>query len=95
MFDKLQQAFWKSLTPDLVPEEPKRPATFDGLAPAIIAALGGAENLKSHQPVALTRLRVELLDMARIDRAGLSVAGVTGVMTLDNGVVHLITGLQG
>ncbi|KHK63982.1 PTS glucose transporter subunit IIB [Pseudomonas fluorescens] len=95
MFDKLQRAFWKALTPDLVPEEPKRPAAVEGLAPAIVAALGGADNLKSHQPVALTRLRVELLDVARIDRAGLSGAGVTGVMTLDNGVVHLITGLPG
>ncbi|AXA55544.1 PTS transporter subunit EIIB [Pseudomonas thivervalensis] len=76
-------------------EEPKRPTAVEGLAPAIIAALGGAENLKSHQPVALTRLRLELRDVARIDRAGLSIAGVTGVMTLDNGVVHLITGLQG
>ena len=95
MFDKLQRAFWKALTPDLVPEEPKRPAAVEGLAPAIVAALGGADNLKSHQPVALTRLRVELLDVARIDRAGLSGAGVTGVMMLDNGVVHLITGLPG
>jgi len=96
MFDKLQQAFWKALTPDLVPEEePKRPAAFDELPPAIVVALGGAENLKSHQPVALTRLRVELRDVARIDRAALSGAGVTAVMTLDNGVVHLITGLPG
>jgi len=94
MFDRLQQAFWKALTPDLVPEEPKQSAA-DGLAPAVIAALGGAENLKSFQPVALTRLRVELRDTARIDRAGLNVAGVAGVMTLENGVVHLITGLQG
>ncbi|MCM2462810.1 PTS transporter subunit EIIB [Pseudomonas sp. LARHCG127] len=95
MFDKLQHAFWKALTPDLVPEEPNRPAAIEGLAPAIIAGLGGAANLKSHQPVALTRLRVELRDVARIDRVGLSEAGVTGVMTLDNGVVHLITGLPG
>lgn len=95
MFDKLQQAFWKALTPDLVPEESTRLASVEGVAPAIIAALGGADNLKFHQPVALTRLRVELRDMARIDRTGLSAAGVTGVMTLDNGVVHLITGLQG
>ncbi|MCQ6257325.1 PTS transporter subunit EIIB [Pseudomonas sp. Q11] len=95
MFDKLQQAFWKALTPDLVPEEPKPPAALDGLAPAVIAALGGSENLKSHQPVALTRMRVELRDVARIDRMGLSAAGVAGVMMLDNGVVHLITGLQG
>jgi len=95
MFDRLQQALWKALTPDLVPEEPKQSAAADGLAPAVIAALGGAENLKSFQPVALTRLRVELRDTARIDRAGLNVAGVAGVMTLENGVVHLITGLQG
>ncbi|QGA48505.1 PTS transporter subunit EIIB [Pseudomonas sp. NA13] len=95
MFDRLQQAFWKALTPDLIPEEPTLPASVEGPAPAIIAALGGADNLKSHQPVALTRLRVELRDMARIDRTGLSAAGVTGVMMLDNGVVHLITGLQG
>jgi phosphotransferase system IIB component len=93
MFDNLQRAFWKALTPDLVLEVPSRPAPDDGLAPAIITALGGADNLKSHQPLALTRLRVELRDMARIDRPGLSAAGVLGVMTLDDGVVHLITGL--
>ncbi|WHS61425.1 PTS transporter subunit EIIB [Pseudomonas sp. G2-4] len=93
MFDKLQQAFWKALTPDLVPEEP-RPVTAVGeLSPAIIAALGGTDNLTHHQPVALTRLRVELRDVARIDRSGLSAAGVVGVMTLENGVMHLITGL--
>ncbi|MEN2394601.1 PTS transporter subunit EIIB [Pseudomonas halotolerans] len=95
MFDKLQQAFWKALTPDLVPEELPRSATAaDELSPAIVAALGGVDNLKSHQPVALTRLRVELRDVGRIDRAALSAAGVAGVMTLGNGVLHLITGLQ-
>ncbi|SDB48576.1 Phosphotransferase system IIB components [Pseudomonas sp. NFACC23-1] len=93
MFDKLQQAFWKALTPDLVPEEPRPATALDELSPAIVVALGGADNLKHHQPVALTRLRVELQDVARIDRPALSAAGVTGVMTLDNGVVHLITGL--
>ncbi|SFG77566.1 PTS transporter subunit EIIB [Pseudomonas sp. NFACC45] len=94
MFDKLQQAFWKALTPDLVPEEPRPATAVDELSPAIIAALGGVDNLKSHQPVALTRLRVELRDVERIDRPALSAAGVAGVMTLGNGVVHLITGLQ-
>ena len=94
MFDKLQQAFWKALTPDLVPEEPRPATAVDELSPAIVAALGGVDNLKSHQPVALTRLRVELRDVERIDRPALSAAGVAGVMTLGNGVVHLITGLQ-
>ncbi|WP_448649106.1 PTS transporter subunit EIIB [Pseudomonas corrugata] len=93
MFDKLQRTFWKALTPDLVPDEPQPAASVGGVAPAIVAALGGADNLKRHQAVALTRLRVELRDVARIDRSGLKAAGVAGVLPLDNGVVHLITGL--
>ena len=95
MFEKMQRAFWKALTPDLVVDEPKvaAPVMVEGLAPQIVAALGGADNLKSQQPVALTRVRVELRDVARMDRLALDVAGVAGVMTLDNGVVHLLMGL--
>ena len=95
MFEKMQRAFWKALTPDLIADEPKvvAPVMVEGLAPAIVAALGGADNLKSQQPVALTRVRVELRDVARMDRLALDVAGVAGVMTLDNGVVHLLMGL--
>ncbi|PWE45152.1 PTS glucose transporter subunit IIB [Pseudomonas prosekii] len=95
MFEKMQRAFWKALTPDLIADEPKVVALVmtEGLAPAIVAALGGADNLKSQQPVALTRVRVELRDVARMDRSALDAAGVAGVMTLDNGVVHLLMGL--
>jgi hypothetical protein len=35
-----------------------------------------------------------LRDVARMDRQALNVAGVPGVMMLDDGVVHLITGLH-
>ncbi|EJN24174.1 Phosphotransferase system IIB component [Pseudomonas sp. GM79] len=95
MFEKMQRAFWKALTPDLVVDEPKVVAQpVGGLAANIVAALGGVDNLKSQQPVALTRVRVELRDVARMDRQALAVAGVPGVMTLEDGVVHLITGLQ-
>ena len=95
MFEKMQRAFWKALTPDLVVDEPKPVAPpVSGLAPNVVAALGGVDNLKSHQPVALTRMRVELRDVARINRQALTAAGVPGVMMLDGGVVHLITGLQ-
>lgn len=95
MFEKMQRAFWKALTPDLVAEEPKIVAqAVSGLAPDVVAALGGVDNLKSQQPVALTRVRVELRDMARMDRQALVAAGVPAVMTLDDGIVHLITGLQ-
>jgi phosphotransferase system IIB component len=52
------------------------------------------DNLKSQQPVALTRVRVELRDVARMDRQALAAAGVPGVMMLEKGVMHLITGIQ-
>ena len=95
MFGKMQRAFWKALTPDLVVDEPKMVAQpVFGLAANVVAALGGVDNLKSQQPVALTRVRVELRDMTRMDRQALTVAGVPGVMMLEDGVVHLITGLQ-
>ncbi|MBV7497642.1 PTS transporter subunit EIIB [Pseudomonas sp. NPDC086112] len=95
MFEKMQRAFWKALTPDLVVDEPKVEAQpVGGLAANIVAALGGMDNLKSQQPVALTRVRVELRDVARMDRQALTVAGVPGVMMLEDGVVHLIAGLQ-
>ncbi|VVP20250.1 hypothetical protein PS862_03817 [Pseudomonas fluorescens] len=95
MFDKMQRAFWKALTPDLVVDEPKVVAqAVAGLAANVVAALGGVDNLKSQQPVALTRVRVELRDVGRLDRQALTAAGIPGVMTLDGGVVHLITGLQ-
>lgn len=95
MFDQLQKAFWKALTPDLVPEASSVQATpDDGLSAAIVAALGGVDNLQSQQPVALTRVRVTLRDVSRLDEQALSEAGVAGVMPLENGVVHLITGLR-
>ena len=95
MFDKLQQAFWKALTPDLVPDEPTIPTEpAEGLSADIVAALGGGDNLKAQQPVALTRVRVVLRDGSRMDRQALSEAGVAGVMPLEDGVVHLITGLR-
>jgi PTS system N-acetylglucosamine-specific IIB component len=94
MFEKMQRAFWKALTPDLVVDEPKAVVqSVSGLPANVLAALGGMDNLKSQQPVALTRVRVELRDVTQMNRQALNVAGVPGVMVLDDGVVHLITGL--
>ncbi|WLH34614.1 PTS transporter subunit EIIB [Pseudomonas sp. FP2196] len=95
MFDKLQKAFWKALTPDLVVDEPKVQAVpVEVLSAQIVVALGGVDNLESQQPAALTRVRVTLRDVSRMDRQALSDAGVAGVMPLEGGVVHLITGLR-
>ncbi|WP_458723100.1 PTS transporter subunit EIIB [Pseudomonas brenneri] len=94
MFEKLQRAFWKALTPDLVAETPStEPAADAILAPAVLNALGGAANLKTQQRVALTRIRVQLQDSTRMDEVALKTAGITAVMVLAGGVVHLITGL--
>lgn len=95
MFDQLQKAFWKALTPDLVVDTPAAAAEpTGGLSADIVAALGGVDNLKSQQPLALTRVRVVLLDLSGLDQQALSAAGVAGVMPLTGGVVHLITGLR-
>ncbi|MFJ2367191.1 PTS transporter subunit EIIB [Pseudomonas sp. NPDC087697] len=94
MFEKVQRAFWKALTPDLLVDEPKVVAQpVSGLAANVVAALGGVDNLKSQQRVALTRVRVELKDAAQLDATALRAAGVPGVMALAGGVVHLIAGL--
>ena len=90
MFEKLQRAFWKALTPDLVAETVATPGL---LSAEVVKALGGAENLKSQQRLALTRVRVQLQDEAKLDAAALKAAGVPGVMVLTGGVVHLLTGL--
>ncbi|QXI27558.1 PTS transporter subunit EIIB [Pseudomonas vanderleydeniana] len=101
MFETFRQAFWKALTPDLVPEQAVAQARDDSvpveamvLAEPVLAALGGEANLKSRQRVALTRLRVELHDASRLDQAALRKAGVPGVMALRDGVVHLLMGLD-
>ncbi|TVT89127.1 PTS transporter subunit EIIB [Pseudomonas sp. RGB] len=92
MFEKLQRAFWKALTPDLIAETVAAP-TPGLLSASVLSALGGADNLKSQQRVALTRVRVQLQDAARLDEPALKAAGVPAVMVLGGGVVHLLTGL--
>ena len=92
MFDNVRKAFWKALTPDLVADEPGTAVSV--LDAAVLAALGGAGNVKTEQRVALTRIRVELADITRMDPHALRVAGVPGIMSLPGGVVHLVVGLS-
>ena len=92
MFEKLQRAFWKALTPDLVAETVAAP-TQNELSAEVLSALGGADNLKSQQRVALTRVRVQLKEVGGLDESALKAAGVPAVMVLPGGVVHLLTGL--
>jgi len=61
-------------------------------AVALLRALGGRANLRASEPVALTRLRVELVDGQKLDASGLEAAGVRAVMPVAPGVLHLIVG---
>jgi N-acetylglucosamine PTS system EIICBA or EIICB component len=59
------------------------------LAGALLAALGGAANLKSAEAAA-NRILVGLTDPSRIDAPALARLGVRGVATAGNGSVHLV-----
>ena len=61
-------------------------------AAPLLGALGGRANLRRIEAVALTRLRVELVDPARLDEPAARKAGVLGVMQAAPGVLHLIVG---
>ncbi|NDR58911.1 PTS transporter subunit EIIC [Aliiruegeria sabulilitoris] len=63
-------------------------------ARAILAALGGAGNVQVAESCAETRLRVTLADEAKLDTAALADAGVRGIQRFEDGVMHLLVGLN-
>jgi len=58
-----------------------------------ITALGGCENILEAGSCAETRLRVKLQNIGLINRSQLEEAGIKAIMTFDDGLVHLLTGL--
>ena len=58
----------------------------------LLAALGGRANLRALDAVALTRLRIELVDGARFDEPAARLAGVVGILEVSPTVKHLIVG---
>jgi PTS system glucose-specific IIC component len=63
-------------------------------AAAFITALGGLKNIRRIEACAETRLRLVLQDFAKLDENGLRAAGISGVVKLSDGVVHLIAGFN-
>ncbi|HJR67470.1 MAG TPA: PTS glucose transporter subunit IIBC [Gemmatimonadaceae bacterium] len=61
-------------------------------AAAIVNALGGTTNLKGVEPVAMTRLRVEVRDNGRVDDRALQAAGASGTLRVSDTVVHVVVG---
>lgn len=58
-----------------------------------LAALGGAENILEIKSCAETRIRVRLQDIGLINRDILEESGIKAIMTFDDGIIHLLTGL--
>jgi len=60
----------------------------------LIIALGGRRNIRSVEPAALTRLRVEVADDGAVDDSALNAAGANGVMRLTDHKLHVLVGLN-
>jgi glucose PTS system EIICB or EIICBA component len=59
-------------------------------AKALAAALGGSANIVRVQPVAVTRLRVQVRDPKVIDERALEAAGAAGVLRISDAVLHIV-----
>ncbi|WP_062381490.1 PTS transporter subunit EIIB [Demequina pelophila] len=59
-----------------------------------VAALGGEANVSSVEPMAETRVRVEVKDASLVDAEALQRAGLAGVVQVAPGVWHLVAGLE-
>ncbi len=83
-----------------VSHKPKgvEPKLRDTLAPEkardVIAALGGAGNIRKVESAAETRLRVVVADVSPVDDAALTAAGIGGMVEVGDGTLHLLAGLN-
>jgi PTS system glucose-specific IIC component len=64
--------------------------TVEGGARAFVAALGGPGNVVRVEPIALTRLRVEIREATAIDEQALEAAGAAGVLRISSTVLHVV-----
>ena len=64
----------------------------DEKAKAWVAALGGKANIKELSACAVTRVRVQVKDPAKVDQGQLESSGVEAVMPLTGGLLHLLVG---
>jgi PTS system glucose-specific IIC component len=66
-------------------EDSKAGAAGGEMAPALVAAFGGKENI-TNLDACITRLRVSVADVAKVDQAGLKKLGAAGVVVAGSGV---------
>lgn len=86
----VEQAADAVVEPATVPQDPNAA----NLIREVIAALGGRANIGRADPVAVTRLRVEVADSSKVDEAALQAAGVQGILRVQDSIYHLVVGLN-
>ncbi len=59
-----------------------------------VAAMGGEDNVRVVQPIAETRVRVEVADDSQVDVEALKAAGLVAAVKVGEGVWHLVAGLE-
>ncbi len=62
------------------------------LQETVVAALGGKANIRSAECCAISRVRIELTDLALLDQAALTAAGINVSVIDGQNVVHLVVG---
>lgn len=60
----------------------------------LLAALGGPANVRQVEACAATRVRVVVAQRRAVDEPGLRAAGVQGIMSVKDDVLHLLMGLN-
>jgi PTS system glucose-specific IIC component len=75
-----------------------KPKLRDQNAPQKVAdwlsALGGADNISTVEPCAQTRLRIRVKNRSAIDEGLLREKGIGAMVSIDETLVHLLTGLN-
>jgi PTS system glucose-specific IIC component len=61
-------------------------------ASALTAALGGKGNIVRVEPVAVTRLRVQVRDPRAVNESAVEAAGAYGVLRISDSIVHVVVG---
>jgi PTS system glucose-specific IIC component len=103
------EAYLKGAGPEadgMAPPAPVKTASPSGVQPrlrdadatrkagAYIAALGGPDNIRRVDACAGSRLRVVVGDQGKVDESALRAEGITAVVRLQDGVLHLLTSLN-
>lgn len=78
--------------PAVVVEEPKAAMVAAPEAQQWLTALGGSDNVLQLDCIALTRIRLQLVDGKALSEAQLKELGCQGVSPLEGGVWHLLVG---